>query len=611
MAAPAHRSLAPVIAPIDAPRDPARTYAWRRSVVSLAVAAMGIVDLLSALLSRPPERLRALVHIVPTELLETSRTFTLLAGALLLVTAWGLRRGKRRAFVAALLLCAVSVPVNLLKAFDVEEATVAAALMFVLGISADAFRVRSRGVSFAMVRSRALWFAVALALYSIIGCWVLEAKLGEGASLARAAAEAVYQLFGIGAPSLQVPRHHGVVTWFLASISVLGVTGLIGLALIALRPATHRGRHRAEAGRVAELLRQYGDSSVSAFALGDDADYFFSRNRRAVIAYRFESDTLLVIGDPIGPAEEIPSLLRDFAQFCSDRDWQFAFFQARGERLADYRAMGWRALHIGEDPVLRPERFTLAGGAVGQVRRAVRKAEEAKIDVRHFPLDHPFTPSADPEGLMGQMQEVSHGWVRAHPGGERGFCMGKFDARRLHESWLAVAWNPIARRVEGFVTWVPIWARRGWAIDLMRRRLDSAPGTMELLVTSSVEQARTRGDAMLSLSLSALASVDEPAAPNGEGPGEAAAADSGESGPAPVVASRADRAREFLSQHLARFYDFKGLFRWKKKFDPEFEDRFLVYPSTLALPQVVIALVRAQSPGGGLLSYVQRRIPHP
>jgi phosphatidylglycerol lysyltransferase len=212
------------------------------------------------------------------------------------------------------------------------------------------------------------------------------------------------------------------------------------------------------------------------------------------------------------------------------------------------------------------------------------------------------------------MQEVSHGWVRAHPGGERGFCMGRFEPRRLHESWLAVAWNPIARRVEGFVTWVPIWARHGWAIDLMRRRLDSAPGTMELLVTSSVEQARARGDALLSLSLSALASVDEPALEpdGGAAPAEEPAGEAGPAeGPVPAVLSRADRAREFLSQHLARFYDFKGLFRWKKKFDPEFEDRFLVYPNALALPQVVIALVRAQSPGGGLLSYLPRRMPHP
>src|SRR5262245_38157401 len=87
-------------------------YRLRRNAVALAVASMGLIDLLSALLSHPPERLLALLHLVPTEVLDTSRTFTLLAGALLLVTARGLRRGKRRAFVLALFLCALSVPVN-------------------------------------------------------------------------------------------------------------------------------------------------------------------------------------------------------------------------------------------------------------------------------------------------------------------------------------------------------------------------------------------------------------------------------------------------------------------------------------------------------------------
>src|SRR5262245_30815976 len=106
----------------------------RRLLLSLAVATMGVIDVLSALLSHPPERLMALLPLVPTEVLDTSRTFTLLAGALLLVTAWGLRRGKRRAYVTALFLCALSVPVNVLKALDIEEAVVAAGLMFLLGI---------------------------------------------------------------------------------------------------------------------------------------------------------------------------------------------------------------------------------------------------------------------------------------------------------------------------------------------------------------------------------------------------------------------------------------------------------------------------------------------
>jgi phosphatidylglycerol lysyltransferase len=577
------------------PRSPSGPFRGRRTFLALAVAAMGLIDLLSALLSHPPERLTALLHLVPTEVLDTSRTYTLLAGGLLLVTAWGLRRGKRRAFVASLFLCALSVPINMLKALDFEEATVAAALMFLLGVSGDAFRVRSRAWTLAALRSRALVFAVALVVYAVAGCWLLAARHGAG-SLGRATAEAAFQLFGIGQPVLDVPAQHRIETWFLRSISLLGLTGAIGAALAALRPATHRGRHRAERGRVEALVRQYGDSSVSAFALAGDADYFFSGNGRAVIAYRFESDTLLAIGDPIGPAEEIGPLLVDFAASCREHDWQFAFFQTRPERMAEFQRLGWRALHIGEDPVLWTARFTLEGGAVGDVRRLSRKAAAAGIEVRHFvPGRDPFDPGRDDDGLLDQMRVVSNAWVRAHHGAERGFCVGRFEPQRLREAWLAVAWNPTARRVEGFVTWIPVWARHGWALDLMRRREDSAPGTMELLVVRSVEAARERGDALVSLSLSALAQVDEPGlelAPAGD----------------PQAAARATRAREFLSRHLARFYDFKGLFHWKGKFAPEFEDRFLVYPGPLALPQVALALVRAQSPGGGLLSYVRRGV---
>src|SRR5437867_13077688 len=134
----------------------------KRTALALAVATMGVVDLVSALLSHPPERLLALRHLVPTDVLDTSRTFTLLAGALLLVTAWGLRRGKRRAFVLAMFLCALSVPVNLLKALDFEEATVASALLFALGVSGDSFHVKSRALSLSAVRARTVGALAAL-----------------------------------------------------------------------------------------------------------------------------------------------------------------------------------------------------------------------------------------------------------------------------------------------------------------------------------------------------------------------------------------------------------------------------------------------------------------
>jgi phosphatidylglycerol lysyltransferase len=562
---------------------------FTRHVLSLAVAALGLVDLGSALLSRPPERLLALRHLVPTDVLDTSRTFTLLAGTLLLLTANGLRRGKRRAFATALFLAAVSVPVNMLKAFDFEEATVAAGLMFVLGMNGGAFTVKSREFTFRGMAAPLFAFAFAFVAYAVGGCWLMEVLFSpRQASLHHAIGEAIYQTFGAGAPVLEVERQHQLVRWYLGSISVVGITVLLGFAAAVLRPARHLRRHQADATRVRELARVYGDSTLSAFAIGDDVDYFFSANGRAVIAYRFESDVLLVIGDPIGPGEEIPALLEAFERFCGEHDWVFGFYQVRPEHLRWYRQRGWNVVHIGEDPVLRAERFTLEGSALGNVRRQVRKLEKAGLVVRHFvPGTNPFDPAHDPDRLLDQLRAISNEWVRGKTGGEKGFCMGRFDPEELRNTWLAVAWNPAAKRVEAFCTWTPIWARRGWAIDLMRRHHDAPTGAMELLVVNSVFHARERGDSLLSLSLSALVKVAAPRAEDSE----------------PMVTE--DPARTFLIQRLSRFYDFQGLFRWKRKFNPEFEDRYLIYPNTLALPRIALALVRAQSPGG-LWSYLRR-----
>ncbi len=564
-----------------------------RHALALAVAAMGLVDLLSALLSRPPERLVALRHLIPTDVLDNSRTFTLLAGVLLLLTAGGMRRGKRRAFVAALFLCAVSVPVNLLKAFDFEEATVAAGLMFLLGVNGGAFAVKSRQMTFRGLVVPLTLFTAAVAVYAVGGCWLIEHLYSpKDAAVTRAFGEAVYQMFGIGDPVLAVTRTNRVVRWFLSSIDVVGFSLLIGLVVALLRPAQHRRRHRADVARVRELAAEYGDSTIAAFAYGDDVDHFFSENGRAVIAYRFEADTLLAIGDPIGPPEEAPGLLQAFDRYCRDHDWLFAFYQARPERLRDYRARGWSAVHIGEDPVLRPASFTLEGAAVGTVRRAVNKLTRAGLEVRHWvPGANPFDPAQDPDRVLDQLREISSEWLHGRAGGEKGFCMGRFDPSALGDTWLSAAWNPAADRIEAFCTWTPVPARRGWALDLMRRRREAPSGIMELLVVRSVEHARGRGDELMSLSLSALVKVDAEGRPKDPSQAE-------------------DPARAFLIQRLSRFYDFRGLFDWKRKFAPEFEDRFLVYPGAFALPQVALALVRAQSPGG-LLAYLRPPVPAP
>jgi len=58
---------------------------------------------------------------------------------------------------------------------------------------------------------------------------------------------------------------------------------------------------------------------------------------------------------------------------------------------------------------------------------------------------------------------------------------------------------------------------------------------------------------------------------------------------------RLEKVLRYLYEHLNQFYNFKGLHEFKEKFHPRWEPRYFVYPGVAVLPEVVVALIRADS----------------
>jgi phosphatidylglycerol lysyltransferase len=402
-------------------------------------------------------------------------------------------------------------------------------------------------------------------------------------------ADAVPRLVGLGpdaAPVTGTPPRRGA-RWFRGSLPWLGAGVGMFVTISALAPTAHRRRREREIGQVAEIVAAHGDSSVAPFALGSDLDWYFSPTGRSVVAYRFESDVLLAAGDPIGPAEERALVTSGFLRHGAEHDWACAFYQARPEFLPEYVAGRMTAVHIGLDPVLDPAGFTLEGGAMGDVRRATRRLERDGIEFQSFrPADSPLHPEGADAALAAALRDISAEWLAGQAGGEKGFLMGRFDARELPGRWVVVARRAGGGRVEAFATWLAVPAATAWTLDLMRRRADAPAGVMDFLVARSVAAAAQHGDRRLSLGLCALAGQAPP------GVEEAGAVEN-------------ERLRGALRRRLAGFYDFAGVYHWKKKFQPRFEDRYLVVSSRLAIPRVALALLRAQSPHG-LRGYLRR-----
>ena len=64
------------------------------------------------------------------------------------------------------------------------------------------------------------------------------------------------------------------------------------------------------------------------------------------------------------------------------------------------------------------------------------------------------------------------------------------------------------------------------------------------------------------------------------------------------------RVLRYLYKYLNQFYNFKGLHSYKEKFHPRWELPYFVYPSLVALPEVVVALIWADC-GDRLWDYLK------
>ncbi|MGH8632078.1 MAG: hypothetical protein ACREU7_15120 [Burkholderiales bacterium] len=101
-------------------------------VFAVATFASGAVLLLSGATPAEPERLAWLRPVLPLSVLELSHLLGSLAGATLLLLAWGLARRLDAAYLLSLTLLSAGAVFTLLKGLDYEEASFLAMTMAAL-----------------------------------------------------------------------------------------------------------------------------------------------------------------------------------------------------------------------------------------------------------------------------------------------------------------------------------------------------------------------------------------------------------------------------------------------------------------------------------------------
>jgi phosphatidylglycerol lysyltransferase len=518
-----------------------------------------ILDIVGALVIHHQTRSQLLNTLVPESVTLGGRTGTVLAGLALLLLAGGIARGKRVAHRVTLVVLAATIAFDLVKDLDFEAASLPAWILFGLWwfrhhFEADSDPSRVRWGFAVLVGGLALAF-----VYAVLGVEVLSNQLAPEGGPVQTLESLVSGLVGntTGYRALTERAH-----WFLGTLPVVSYGLVIFALVLLLRPVIAPRAAASERERVHRVVNKWGRNHISHLAVHGAASYHWFADDGCV-AFTLRGRTALALGDPIGPPELMKRGLQDFVAYCEQQDWIPAFYQV--DSAGDYRDMAFTLIPIGSEALIQTQTFALEGKPRRDLRYAVKRSEKEGLR---------FTFMAGPAALAAHSHElhvVSGTWLQSRRGPELSYSLGTLSTLTDPDITVGLAFGANGR-LEAFVSWLPVPARKAWTLDLMRRRPDSTYGVMEALIVRSISEAAGRGIVEVSLGVAPRVITEG----SGAGP--------------------ADRALRTMYWGLDRFQRSRSLHRFKAKFCPIWEDRYLAVPSASTLPEVLYALVVAHVP---------------
>lgn len=524
---------------------------------------------------------------------------TLVPLVLLLVAAWGLRKGRRMALwlaiavnlaLAALAYVLLDVLQTLQdvgsigQGFDFVDFAVwigsavliPIALAIVLFRSRRHFQIRApREAAIRLGMVSALALVILSALYAIVGSFNLGSYVPEAT---------VFQVL------LDTPRR------FLP-VNFLGTTGTIivpsgGPALLAFQwvgplfwaiviweilrafRATDATVQVGEHLTLNKLLRRGGGGTLSWMATWPGNTYWFSADGQSAVAYRVINDVAITMSDPICPPGTGGAVIREFADFCDSRSWTPVFYSVHGEHLPTFQELGWQYMSVGEETLIHPLEFDMVGKSWQSVRSALNRGVKEGMTIEWTSYDELSLSHSN------QINAISEAWVQDKELPEMGFTLGGIDEIKDRDVKLMLAIGP-AGEIHAVTSWMPTFRDGeviGYTIDFMRRADGSMSGTMEYLIASTALHLKELGIEVLSLSGAPLAHAPLAA------------------GQEPAPATIMTGVLEFLAKALEPAYGFTSLFRFKAKFNPEYSTIYMAYPDPLALPAIGTAIGKAYLP---------------
>ncbi len=523
-------------------------------VLAVLVFLSGVVLLFSGATPEIDTRLEHLGFLIPHRLIDASHFGASLIGVLCLLLAQGLRRRLSAAWMLTTILLLVGALLSLLKGFDWEEASLLTLTACLLAMFRRSFYRPSRllELPFSPV------YLVASACVLGASIWLLLFAYQD--------VPYSHELWWQFTLDADAPRGLRSALGSAVLLVIVALTWLLRTA----RPVIHLP-NTEELEKAAKIL-QASDQPDGGLALTGDKALLFHPNEDAFLMYARRGRSLVALYDPIGPAQLRAEMIWQFRDLCDIHHARPVFYQVRAENLPFYMDIGLTAIKLGEEARVDLKRFDLEakGKEMKDLRYTWNRGSRDGLSLEiHEPGQAP----------LEELKVISDAWLTGKNVREKGFSLGRFSPDYLQHFRIAIIrfeGNPVA-----FANLLETRSHELASLDLMRAHPDAPKLTMELMMVGLIQHYKKHGYARFSLGMVPLSGLQPRRG-------------------APLT----QRLGSMVFQRGEQLYNFQGLRRFKDKFQPDWEPRYMAVPAGLD-PLVALADTAALI-AGGLTGLVKR-----
>ncbi len=306
-----------------------------------------------------------------------------------------------------------------------------------------------------------------------------------------------------------------------------------------------------------KILNKYGKESLDYFKLVKDKSIFVHNN--TFIAYQISGNSLVVLGDPVGPESELLYATKHFIDFCKNHGWNICFFQCSDRNLEFYKSLDFEKIRIGSEAIVDIKNFNLQGPKKKDFRNRIRKLEKLGFFIKHY-------KERISDELFAKLQIISDEWLDEPNRIERSFSLGYFSREYIDQSEVITVENNHGE-VVAFVNLIPSYKKGEITIDLMRKSKTAPSGVMDYLFVKAILEIQKYGFETLSLGLAPMSSFQEK-----------------------EQVSFTEFTIYSIFKRLNFLFNYEGLKVFKKKFATSWEPKFLVYKNASSLPALALSI---------------------